>query len=351
MEMVYTKRTIFKRMVDNSQPICYNEDKKGGMSMFDVEKQINRYGDVRLELGTRADEEKVLAISKALSHPVRLQLLKQLLREPCSITELAKLNKLTNSTVIFHLGILEEAGLVVEKVRPNKKGKTLVFYINFSELTFSLKNASSDTRVTVVEQSVGVGNYISASPVKYIRLATDDQFVVLDKEDAYNPQRFEAKLICMDNGEVTYAFSNAFAKQNTVRRLEFSLELSSESPYYCNDWKSEIVFSVCGIDVAEFLSLGDFGDKRGLLSPAWWDSKYSQYGVLVTVTIDDNGVMLNGERVNHRITLAQLELEHRDKITFSLRTEMNRQYAGGFNIYGRRFGNVEQDIVLRAHII
>ena len=71
----------------------------------------------------------------------------------------------------------------------------------------------------------------------------------------------------MDNGEVTYAFSNAFAKQNTVRRLEFSLELSSESPYYCNDWKSEIVFSVCGIDVAEFLSLGILETSAGFFPP------------------------------------------------------------------------------------
>ena len=318
--------------------------------MFDTDRNINRYGEIFLDLMHREGAENAARLAGALSHPLRITLLRQLLRIPRAITELARINHTTNSTVIFHLKILEEAGLVFSKPQPNKKGKTLIFYVNFSNIVFSLQSDPTEEHDTVIKQSLGVGNYESALPVEYIRIATEDRFIVLEKDDVYNPRRFDAKLLCLDNGEVTYAFSNAFAKRHAVKRLEFSMELSSESPYYCNDWKSEIIFSVCGVELATYLSPGDFGDVRGRLSPSWWDNKYSQYGLLVTLAIDGDGVYLNRERIRTDITLSSLALEKLDKITLSLRTELSRQYAGGFNIYGSRFGNEPQDIVLRATV-
>jgi len=320
------------------------------MLVFDTERDINRYGEFFLDLMDREGAETAARIAGALSHPLRIKLLQQLLRIPRSITELARINHATNSTVIFHLKMLEEAGLVFSKLQPNKKGKTLIFYVNFSSIVFSLQNDPKEAHDTVVKQSLGVGNYEFAAPTGYIRIATEDRFIVLEADDVYNPRRFDAKLLCVDNGEVRYAFSNAFAKRQLVKRLEFSMELSSESPYYCNDWKSEIIFSVCGVELATYLSPGDFGDVRGRLSPDWWDNKYSQYGLLVTLMIDRDGVYLNNERVKTDLTLDSLCIEQTDKITLSLRTDLSHQYAGGFNIYGNRFGNEPQDIVLRATV-
>ena len=98
--------------------------------MFDSDKIINRYGDVDLDVTSKSDEDKIVRIGKALSHPIRIKMLNQILKNPRSITELGKLNNLTNSSVIFHLNLLEEAELIVSRVKPNKKGKTLVFYVN-----------------------------------------------------------------------------------------------------------------------------------------------------------------------------------------------------------------------------
>ena len=201
---------------------------------------------------------------------------------------------------------------------------------------------------TVVKQSVGVGCYTSAFPTDYIRIATENRFIVLEKEDTYNPQRFNAKLLGMGNGKITYTFSNAFAKQNAVKRLEFTMEISSESPYHCNDWKSEIVLSVCNIDLATYLSLGDYGDVRGKLSPDWWNNKYSQYGMLVTLAIDHGGIYLNNECIRTDLTIDDLPLMQSDHITLDIRTDPALRYTGGFNIYGSRFGNHPQDIVMSA---
>ena len=128
-----------------------------------------------------------------------------------NVIDLAKLNKINNSTVIFHLKLLEEAELVTSRARPNFKGKTLIFYINFVNLHLAMQAPILKSKENTVEQSMGVGNYIYAKPEGYIRIATDNDFVVMESDDAYNPKRFEAKLLCMDNGEVTYAFSNAFS--------------------------------------------------------------------------------------------------------------------------------------------
>ena len=319
--------------------------------MFDTEKDINRYGEIYADLLEKEGMESTVRIARALSHPARIQILQQLRRIPRSITELARLNRMTNSTVIFHLKALEEAGLVFSRMQPNKKGKTLIFYINFSKILLSAQEETQVSHELVLEQSIGVGSYLSAAPSGYIRIATQDRFVVLEKDDVYHPRRFDAKLLCLDNGEVCYAFSNAFARRHTVKRLEFSLEISSESPYYCNDWKSEIVFSVCGVDLATYLSPGDFGGTRGRLTPAWWESNYSQYGMLVTVAIDAEGVYLNDECVRTDVTLETLPLAEEDRITFSLRTDPSLRYCGGFNIYGSRFGNEPQDIVMRATVL
>ncbi len=315
--------------------------------MFDTNKNINRYGDMLFDLSDPETREGLISAAKAISHPLRIEMLNQIIRMPRSITDLSKLNHVSNSTVIFHLNILEESGLVFSKVKPNKKGKTLMFYINFSHMSFVLENNKSNDSVTVSEQSMGVGNYISASVDEYIRIATQSRFTVFEKDDMYNPERFDAGLICIDNGEISYAFSNAFAKKNKVDKIEFSMELSSESPYYCNDWKSEIFFSVCGVEVASYLSLGDFGGERGKLNPSWWDSKYSQYGVLTTVGVDEEGVTLNGRRVRSDLTLSDIDLSEGDYITLSLRTDPKSQYASGFNIYGRYFGNEKQDILMK----
>ena len=318
--------------------------------MFDTSREINHCGQIELNCTDESQEQRIVAIAKALSHPLRIKILNQILHEPRSIIALAKLNKLNNSTVIFHLKLLEEAGLVTSRARPNFKGKTLIFYINFVHLHLAAQAPLLKSKENTVEQSMGVGNYIYAKPEGYIRIATDDDFMVMESDDTYNPKRFEAKLLCMDNGEVTYAFSNAFSKRARVHRLEFSLEISSESPYYCNDWKSEIFFRICGVDVATFLSLGDYGGVRGLLNPDWWDSKYSQNGVLTTIAIDNAGVYVNNEMVRDDVTIETLELESKDRILFSFRTDQSSQYAGGFNVYGKTFGNEPQDIVLKAYV-
>lgn len=316
--------------------------------MFNTQIETNLTNIITANIFDSNNKEQVLNISKALSHPLRLEFLHQLLDAPKSITELARINNITNSTAIFHLEILEKATLVYCKTMPGKKGKTLIFFLNFSNIHFFIQN-SAPNNTEVLTQSVGVGRYIDASFENYIRIATEKESFILKNNDAFDTRRFDAQLICTDNGKLTYAFGNNVFKESKVSKLEFSFEICSEAPYYCNTWKSEITFAVNGNELATYLSPGDFGGTRGELNPDWWEDKFTQYGTLVNLAITDEGAYLNGEKTG-RITVKDLDLCQSNRLEFTIFVKKNAKYAGGFNLFGRKFGNHPQDILMKTTI-
>ncbi len=317
--------------------------------MFNTEKESNFNGIINENIFGN-NKESVLNISKALSHPIRIDILHQLFNSPKSITELAHINNITNATVIFHLEILENATLVYSKTMPSRKGKTLIFFINFSSINLYTKE-EKENKTDVYTQSIGVGNFIDATFEKYMRLATQSESFILNNNDAFDTRRFDAQMLCTDNGFVKYAFSNNFAKCNTVEKLEFSFEICSEAPYYRNDWKSEINIAVNGIEIATYLSTGDFGGKRGELNPDWWESKFTQYGMLVNLTASEDGIFLNGEKVPTTHTLDSLKIHEGNRIEFSIYTKKTAKFAGGFNLFGKGFGNYPQDIIMKGFFV
>ena len=88
----------------------------------------------------------------------------------------------------------------------------------------------------------------------------------------------------------------------------------------------------------------DFGVKRGKLTPEWWSS--NQYGLLKTIHITRDGVHMDDEKVSD-VTLEQL-LTY-DHHYWSIRFEVGKmQNVGGLTLFGKKFGNHEQDIVVRT---
>ena len=67
------------------------------------------------------DEEVMASIAKALSHPVRLKILKLLASHKCCFTgELTELIPMAQSTISQHLKALMEAGLIQGEINPPK---------------------------------------------------------------------------------------------------------------------------------------------------------------------------------------------------------------------------------------
>ncbi|OHD54710.1 MAG: hypothetical protein A2Y33_01665 [Spirochaetes bacterium GWF1_51_8] len=67
-----------------------------------------------------AKVEEGAALLKALSHPVRLLILKTLMKEKCNVTNLEKISGLSQSGVSQHLRILRLSG-IIEAQRDGKE--------------------------------------------------------------------------------------------------------------------------------------------------------------------------------------------------------------------------------------
>ena len=124
------------------------------------------------------------------------------------------------------------------------------------------------------------------------------------------------------------------------------MELSSEVPGTAADWPSDITFSINQIDVGTWTSPGDFGDQRGVYTPDWWKLKGSQYGKLKSVRVTQEGTFIDGLKMSP-VSLKDLDLNAHKSIRFRIAVKDDARHPGGINIFGRGFGNYDQDIIMR----
>jgi predicted transcriptional regulator len=171
---------------------------------------------------------------------------------------------------------------------------------------------------------------------------------LLDVPDTFlDPGRMGAGLMWFTRGYVEYQFpNNTKLMKGEVSSLEFSMELSSEVPGTAADWPSDITVSVNRIDVGTWTSPGDFGDKRGVFTPAWWTLKGSQYGKLKSWRVTTAGTFVDGLKISP-VSIKDLDLGAHRSIRLRIGVRDDAKHPGGINIFGRGFGNYDQDIVLR----
>jgi predicted transcriptional regulator len=125
------------------------------------------------------------------------------------------------------------------------------------------------------------------------------------------------------------------------------MEICAEAPLHDNDWPSDITLWINEKEVGTWTCPGDFGGERGLLTPAWWDSKDSQYGLLKRWLVSEEGSFIDGHRLS-RLTIRDLGLENRRVVTVRIGVKADSLHVGGFILFGRAFGNYPQDLKLRT---
>ena len=126
------------------------------------------------------------------------------------------------------------------------------------------------------------------------------------------------------------------------------MELSSEVPGTSAEWPSDITLWVDSVQVGTWTSPGDYGDKRGVYTPHWWKLKGSQYGKLKTWTVGASGSFIDGVRISD-VTIDDLRLADHHSIRMRIGIHDEARHPGGINIFGRGFGNYDQDIVMRLY--
>jgi predicted transcriptional regulator len=289
-------------------------------------------------------------VLRALASEVRVSILRLLHMEGAmNVNDIAGKLSQPQSTVSSNMQILVEAGLVRTETQKARKGNQKICHSLFDEVLVMFKDDMKPIKANVIEVAMPLGLYTSCEVSAPCGLCSSEGIVgLLDVPDTFlDPDRMKAGLIWFTRGYVEYQFpNNAKLAGNEIESLEFSLELSSEVPGTSADWPSDITVAVNGIDIGTWTSPGDFGDKRGVYTPDWWKLKGSQYGKLKSWRVNGDGTYVDGMKISP-VSLKDLDLDIHRSLRMRIGVREDARHPGGINIFGRGFGNYDQDIVLR----
>jgi predicted transcriptional regulator len=296
------------------------------------------------------DPEENFGVLRGLASTIRVRILKLLhVHGPMNGNDIADKLSLPQSTISTNIQILEEAGLIRTETQKARKGNQKICHSMFDEVLVMFKEDISQQRSDGIEVSMPLGLYTSCEVSAPCGLCSSEGIIgLLDVPDTFlDPDRMKAGLIWFTRGYVDYQFpNNAKLAQNKIESMEFSMELSSEVPGTSADWPSDITLSVNGTEIGTWMSPGDFGDKRGVYTPDWWKLKGSQYGKLKSWRVTTDGTFVDGVKISP-ISLVDLDLENHHSIRLRIAVKADAKHPGGINIFGKGFGNYDQDIILR----
>lgn len=293
--------------------------------------------------------EEALKVLSALNSDTRLLILSLLSHRAMNVSSLTEALDLPHSTVNFNLKQLEDAGLLNIQYMPGTRGRQKMISKNYDEILLKLPGVAIEADQDVVEVSMPIGNYKKFDARPTCGLASESKYIGLidDPRSFYEPEHVYAQLIWFRTGFVEYDFPNNLPYGSVATEIEISMEICSEAPEYDLDWPSDITLWVNGIEVGTWTSPADFGGVKAKLTPAWWSLDQTTHGLLKRWRITQEGSFIDGERISN-LTMTDLKIEEANHVEVRLGVKPDSRHPGGLNLFGRRFGNYEQDIIMRT---
>ena len=314
--------------------------------------------NTRLKLLTLYDNEDELAkVCSALSVQTRRDIIKIISKAPSSVNEIAWKLNIPVSTASVNIKSLVDANILRYTSGSSKRGNEKLVSLNMVMFNLMLDRNPTAPSDNTQTKHVPIGSYTSYKAEPTCGINTPDGVLVIEDTPAMfsSPQRFNAGHIWLKCGYLEYkvpllnysgsrtAGTTSMLDKHTIRSICFRFELCSETAMYDHNCKSDITFSVNGSEACTFLSAGDFGEHRGRLNPDWHSDNDSQYGLLYSIDIRYDGTYLNEKRVSE-LAIEDLDLAKNDLLTFRIEVKPDAKHVGGFNLFGKTFGDYEQDI-------
>ena len=307
------------------------------------------YRTLSIDIDNKQDQKLLAEISHALSNIDRIKILNLLNNGPLSIMEISNKLKLPVSTTAKHVQVLDDARLIMTEYTPTLKGHMKLcsrMITHYDVNIWKDKNKKSNDRITRIEMPIG--NFVDANIHAPCGMA--GEWAMLIEEDQpnnfYSPNRMNAEILWFQKGYITYRFPLGKIKPSSIKEISIEMEICSETAYYKDEWPSDITFSIGENELFTYCSPGDFGKTRGLLNPAWWPDSNTQHGLLKKFTITNNGVYIDGKRVNEEYNIKTLHKNCKSYIELKIEIKDTSEHIGGINIFGKKFGNYAQGILL-----
>ena len=288
---------------------------------------------------------------KALgSHP-RQAILRLLADGDLSVGELAAKLGIPPTTAAAHIRVLEAAALLRTELRPADHGLQKVCARTYDRVLVDLP-CQTEARRRSVEVAMPVGAYTEFDVAPPCGLAGDTSLIgyIDDRMSFHEPERVRAGLLWFSGGYVQYRAPNRLPDGASPAKVTVSLELCSEAPRHDDRWPSDITLWINGREVGTWTCGGDFGGRRGRLTPRWWNTDESQFGQLKRWAVTRDGSFLDGHPLS-ATTLGDLALDREPLTTVRIGVKPDALHVGGLNLFGRSFGNYPQDVVMELEYV
>lgn len=299
-----------------------------------------------IEIGLDKPEE-MCKIAKAFSSETRLEIIKLLNANSLNINEISDKLNIPASSAALNVKVLEEAGIIHTELHPGVRGSMKLCSLRRNYVGFIINTAvHSDYMTHTIDMPIG--NYVECEITPTCGMVNDRMFIGTEDEPRsfYNPSKTSAQLIWFHTGYLRYHFSNEMIMDHEVLSMELSMEICSEAPNYKNDWPSDITLWINGVECTTWTSPGDFGGRRGKLNPPFWSDGATQYGKLVQFKSNKDGFFIN-DLLYSDITIESLKLKEGNYIDVKIGVKDDAKNAAGMNLFGEKFGDYNQNILLK----
>lgn len=291
--------------------------------------------------------EATLEVCKALSSPVRIKLLNIISKgKQVNLNELASQLSITNGAITQHIKILGDAGIIGVMSRPGIRGSEKICYLKEFKFLIDLSQKIIDEDSTY-QVEIPVGGYTKYEVYPTCGMANQISLVGEIDDPRYfdAPERSDAGIIWFGHGFVEYRIPNYLKSFNTITELQLTFEISSEAPGICEVWPSDIYFSLNETSLGYWTSPGDYGDIKGIYTPTWWP-EWNQYGLLKLLSINEKGTYIDGGKISD-VSISQLNIDNKSDIVFKISVPKDARHVGGVTLFGKGFGNYNQNINAR----
>ncbi|ANS75687.1 ArsR family transcriptional regulator [Paenibacillus yonginensis] len=300
------------------------------------------------------DPEQLVTVAHALSTRSRVDILRLLVSRNLNVIEISELLKLPVSTVANNIRVLEAAKLINTELLPASRGAMKVCSRNYDDIHIALNQEKSIPKgdIRVYEVDVPIGHYSDCEVTPTCGMANAEGMIIREDEPAsfYHPKHISAQIMWFRKGYVEYLLPMEIPAGSRIEALELSMEMCSEAPNYDNNWPSDISVWINGVEIGMWTCPGDFGDRRGKLNPSWWLDWSTQYGLLKTWKVDRDKTTLDMEKISS-VNLSQLNLDQSPKVRLRIGIKPDAVHQGGINLFGRQFGDYEQNLVMKVHFV
>lgn len=295
------------------------------------------------------DLREGLPIFKCLGSEIRISILELLYQKgSMRMTDIAEALGITMGSLSPHIKLLSENGFITISFSSGKHGVQRV--CSACDQPVIVEPDYKARSFNVYETEISVGQYTGYEVFPTCGLATPDHLIGVEDDPCYfaSPERVNAGILWMGHGYMEYILPNFIKPTQKLIEIQISMEIASEAPGYCEDWPSDVYFSINGTELCYWTCPADFGKVQGIYTPSWWNRNWNQHGQFKLLSVNDSGSYIDGIKRSD-VSLEQLAITHGTPITLRIEAPGTAKNAGGLTLYGRSFGNYEQDIRVRMH--